>query len=209
MNLRPRYSLLTLLVVTALVAGGVMYFLVPHRAMISDPPTADEQRHLDVNYFVRETPLMQHSAQLEYEYVYTRGGPRWLSLAGQITAECMIYAQKVEKYQCGLLHESWSSKRLALDEQQYDRERVVAWVMSDEYKPPEPPSPKLLLYSFSSNDLYTNRDGLYLLTDQQRIWIIEQFGLAKSVTLSEIPDDHLRVRLAEELAKIPAPAKSR
>jgi hypothetical protein len=42
MSLRPRYSLLTLLILTALVAGGVKLWYGSHRVVISKSPTATE-----------------------------------------------------------------------------------------------------------------------------------------------------------------------
>ncbi len=53
MSLRPRYSLLTLLVLTALspCAGGVKLWYGPHHVVLHDPPSVEEQEML--THFLR------------------------------------------------------------------------------------------------------------------------------------------------------------
>src|SRR5215218_1421758 len=71
MSLRPRYSLLTLLVLTALVAGGVKLWRGPHHVVVSgDTRTAEEQK-----MFTKFPNNFTHSpynlyGEFRYEYSY-------------------------------------------------------------------------------------------------------------------------------------------
>ena len=66
MSLRPRYSLLTLLIFTALVAGGVKLWYGPHRVSIGEMPTVFEQAILEKGQALGFTT---DEWQYEYDYI--------------------------------------------------------------------------------------------------------------------------------------------
>ena len=71
MTLRPRYSLLTLLILTALVAGGVKLWRGPHWAVISgDTRTAEERKLLSKFPHGFKTSLYNPYGAFRYEYSY-------------------------------------------------------------------------------------------------------------------------------------------
>jgi hypothetical protein len=71
MKIRPRYSLLTLLVLTALIAGGVKYWRGPHRTVMNDPPTHAERKILK-SIEVWEDCFEAHGVTFRYELEWRR-----------------------------------------------------------------------------------------------------------------------------------------
>jgi hypothetical protein len=68
MNFRPRYSLLTLLLLTAIVAGGLKLWRGPHRVAIGETLNTHEQALV-----ARGVAIGFSKAEWQYEYDYRRG----------------------------------------------------------------------------------------------------------------------------------------
>jgi hypothetical protein len=89
MSLRPRYSLLTLLVLTALVAGGVKLWRGPHRAVEQASPYTEDEYTYTCDWSGRKTvrgPWVMRYKQL-------RGTPEQVQL---------LYYRQGEKLNCKL-----------------------------------------------------------------------------------------------------------
>jgi hypothetical protein len=71
MTLRPRYSLLTLLLLTAAVAGGMKYWRGPHWAELHDPPTAEEKAAFADSLHLWD--FISYYGALDVRYQFTRG----------------------------------------------------------------------------------------------------------------------------------------
>ena len=206
MSLRPRYSLLTLLVVTALVAGGVKLWFGPHRVIFNDPPTPDQELLLKAFRHVKyDDYLIRNKLTFRYEVEQLRewDGDRILSIkfiplqeltlsSGAMTQA--VFAQ-LNLRDCKLLVSP--ALLLESDAQQQaelrtckSAERVVCL-------------------------LHRGRDSrgpnsLYALTEQKNIYELAGVGVflslaGKPVTLAQIEDSDLRVKIATELANIPDP----
>jgi hypothetical protein len=82
MSLRPRYSLLTLLVVMALVAGGVKWWRGPHRVLLSNPRTGAE--HAILWKLCCTHPLLEDATQhIELSYTNQLTGKVYETLMGR------------------------------------------------------------------------------------------------------------------------------
>jgi hypothetical protein len=216
MRFRPRYSLLTLLIVTALVAAGVMYFRVPHRALVSNPPTAEERLHLEQNFIHRGVIDMYDDYELEYEYLNTWRGQRWLSLVSKLQQDYFVsdLAEDIAgKPMYWLLPSLMQPRYRENVERNISLERVAVIVMSGEKEPPRSPDPVTVntngttvqLPKFVFSTIGGPREGVYILTERQRIFEITKtypFVVLEPLDLSKIADEHVRRRIEEELSKI-------
>jgi hypothetical protein len=71
MKLKPRYSLLTLLIVTALVAGGLKLWRGPFHAVVSgDTRTAEERKMFTTFPNVFSPSQFKLYGEFRYEYTY-------------------------------------------------------------------------------------------------------------------------------------------
>lgn len=216
---RPRYSLLSLLVVTALVAAGVMYFRVPHRALVSNPPTDEERWHLERSFVHRGFVDLEDKFKTEYEYFNTWRGQRWVSLVSKPRDEYFVTdtAGEINGKPAYLLLPQNQYKRYYEQfsengERTFQFERVVVVVMSGEKEPPRPPEPvtnangtTIQLPTFAFSTVGGACPGIYFVTESQRIFQITMsypFLALERLELSQIPDEHVRRRVEEELSKI-------
>ena len=187
MSLRPRYSLLTLFVLTALVAGGVKWWRGPHRVMMSNPPTAVERELL-----ARAIEAVYMFDDMDFEYVYLQGWdtPEFLALIGRPRFG-MIWTLAVHKETPDV---KW---------QQQSNPYVVAV------------SPGRIIYSGKllrqpssappENRLNVKFEDCYLLTREREIYQLLNDYLrlnVKLVQLSDISDPIAREMISNELVKI-------
>jgi hypothetical protein len=87
MSLRPRYSLLTLLILTALVAGGVKLWYGPHRVVLDPASASDQKQFTDLLMLVQLNQSSQQPAD-ELSYIYRR------RFGWKQEIECFVYSFK-------------------------------------------------------------------------------------------------------------------
>jgi hypothetical protein len=92
MSLRPRYSLLTLLVLTALLAGGVKLWRGPHRVVLDPTSVADRERFFDLLMLVQLNNQNGQKPVDELSYTYRRRFGR------EQEVECFVYTFKRPVY---------------------------------------------------------------------------------------------------------------
>src|SRR4051812_23116133 len=90
MSLRPRYSLLTLLVLTAFVAGGVKLWRGPHWRMLSEPLTASDRALLEMHpNFPRFQGLFPAVTSCHYRNTFQ--GPELLVIRAEPTPAVPLF----------------------------------------------------------------------------------------------------------------------
>jgi hypothetical protein len=201
MLLKPQYSLLTLLVLTALVAGGVKLWRGPHRVSFSDPPTPAQELLLkpfrQAGYDVF---LIQNELTFRYEVEQLRewNGDRVLSIKFIPVQELSLAGG--ERISAIFEQINLKGKLLVtpallreLDPEQKKElltcasERVICLLHRGSYAWPNP---------------------LYALTEQKNIYELVGVGVflalaGKPETLDQVDDTNLRAKITTELANIP------
>lgn len=200
MRLRPRYSLLTLLILTALVAGGVKYWRGPHRAVMSNPSTVEES-------LLREWPKTADGRRYafepvayEYDYLNEWNKRRYLFIKGYSTDKRPIPVGEFTNvpglvclYPRNILA---NAEELAVEAKLAKQERVVCWLYSASIVAQEDGLRKEIYFLTSRKKIYLH---VRLPSDSVLLWPAE---------LSDIADVELRERIVEELDQIPEPAVS-
>jgi len=196
MSLRPRYSLLTLLVLTALVAGGVKLWYGPHRVVMSDPPTAEEWDL--VAWPPRQGDWTRYAGEhvaYEYDYVNEWTERRYLFFKGYSLNKRPIPVGKFAKdekticlYPRNVLA---TPEELAIEAELAKHEQVVCWLST-------------------ARNVETGWYEVFFLTSRKKIYYFNVAILDVSyivlfpVELNDI-DDEFRQIVAAELAEIPDP----
>ena len=175
MPLRPRYSLLTLLLLTAAVAGGIKFWRGPHWAELPYPPSQEEQAVLEQHWMLDNFTREYGATVIRYQFVREGQGIRWLLLEGhEFQRPVLITApprQLVNGYPWTLpLKNGWQP--------------IVFWIGGVEVRPEE--------------------DSLYLLAEDGSIYrrLLSPEETLVTVLLDEIENLAVRGRIAEEIEKL-------
>lgn len=220
--IRPRYSLLTLLVVTALVAGGVKWWRGPHRLTIGGSPTASEQAILKEGHPFEFPPA---EVRFEYDFLRTLEGREFLSVTCVPTSAAYFLVGSSEPIPYdppgikGLYSDSSYREELKKGAitTANPKERVVCWIRAGR-KPtyrevPVTPIPqpskrpgqvRIRREIISGEELLKS----YLVTDVGKLYEIGGAYIAFwgiETTLDQVVDADVRARIAEELHKLPVP----
>ncbi len=209
MKFRPRYSLLTLLVLTALVAGGMKLWYGPHSFTFSGPASAQEQTLLGV---YAEHPLFQQefSAETQGQYLNTFAGPELLRIQGRPgphvrwLVDLMVFGPRHGRSRLYLLPVPLADFRNASS-----AEMIHFWCSSpqtqlpatDPVSLPEAVSSKPNSYAFAPLRIPRG----YFVSDRKRVYLSKDIILLSQIQVEQIDDPKLRVLIEQELAKIPDP----
>jgi hypothetical protein len=195
MSPRPRYSLLTLLLLTAGIAVGVKLWRGPHRLFIpADMLPAGDSLYL---LFPSAQPVALKYGSLKYELEYFREwqGVNYTTLMGRPDPETRTYLQpgpasdpsKAYLYRVAPL--SWDKV--------VEDEHVVCWFFENEHH--------VERHNFWKSDWKA-----LLLTNQRNLYSFESWyadKVASRITLDEIEDSTMKFCVQLELEKLPAPTK--
>ena len=202
-NVRIRYSLLTLLVLTALIAGGVKLWYGPHRVVISNPPTLEEQEILNshplINGFFRIP-----SARLEYGY-YSSWNAKQVKylLARWDLLQTLAFLHADEGQAIRKLSDYTPSQRyLAL--KSTSPEHIL--ILIDMARVPTDPPFEFYVYAPAKEQTQALKT-LFLLSSHRRIYRLiywnHDYWPAEEIALDSIPDMATRDLISSELGKIP------
>ncbi len=194
MRFRPRYSLLTLLVLTALVAGGVKLWYGPHWQELNAPTVLQLQELIRVRlkyYSPRSKPAYS------YQYRNTWDGQEVVLfkckyLMSQYRIDRQPTTTYPSTYDLILLFEEQLRTGLA----KHYNEQVVCWI-----------SGKLSLVHDESEKRGIYGPG-YVVTNKKRIFLtqlseLEPRSELQLVELETISNPDLRAEIARELAALP------
>lgn len=96
MSLRPRYSLLTLLLLTAAIAGGMKLWRGPHWGELTDPPSTDArlalQEHAQLANFIHGFGV----EEVRYQYLRLWEQTSWTFAEGRIFQRPLIVSAELE-----------------------------------------------------------------------------------------------------------------
>ncbi len=219
MQFRPRYSLLTLLLLTAGIAVGIKLWRGPHLEILSDPPNAIEATYLE-NFQGLTEFLKNHGVAIAFEVETLRewGERRVLSLTIRPTPLLeILHVPDQESDEVGVVTPVLAKEyegELAQAYEQGECEKLLVIVHSgraskllSETPVPtrvatsnRPPSRRRSNKTFAENPLYG-------LTDKRRLYQLNAVypgalvGVEK--TLEQVMDDEVRHRIAVLLANIP------
>jgi hypothetical protein len=218
MKLRPRYSLLTLLVLTALVAGGVKLWHGPHSFALSVPPTAKEQVLLGA-YAEHELLQQQSAAETEGQYLNTFAGPELLLIQGR-PGPNVRWLVKFAVWGSARLgdHRRLNSGlyllpvKLEYLKESSSGETIRFWCSSPQLQPPVPDPVSVPESDSLKPIIYTvlppRIPGGYFVSDRKRVYQSKsgsKYMFLSPIQVTEIPDPKLRVLIEQELASIPDP----
>ena len=219
MSLRPRFSLLTLLFVTALVAGGVKLWHGPHWRTLSDPLTALDQsliaEHASDSHF-----QVLLTSEVKCKYLNTWSGPELLLIHGQPRADAPLLIGNAIWHEMDPgpdLGGFWYFERAiypgTISEQAVPRpgESIRSW-----YAPPFLPSPSFRkpppIQEPTRTVMYTilppHLPHCYFVSDRKHVYQSQagsSYFLIAEIQVSEIPNPELRTLIEQELAMIPEP----
>ena len=206
MSLRPRYSLLTLLLLTAAIAVGIKLWRGPHRVMTRFPLTPADAAYFSQFFGPIESGGNARGA-LETEtirdgweervlsiksilaegdepvYLYTFNSPESTEAQGNSIAKPVLDEALLNKYP---LH---TNRRI---------QRVVATYHAHSKAPQEPVQFYVPVFL---NTMYqvTESGAIY---HQVRVVVFSGDYFYKEIKLEAIPDSYLRARIAEDLARL-------
>jgi len=190
MPLRPRYSLLALLLFTALVAGGVKLWRGPHRVLIDSQTTPFGD---DVSViFPSSTRVPWGPFELECEYIREFRDVRYVAMLGWPDKKHDVYLQRVSSKDTGKAYLRRAQVR-KLDSIQGE-ERVLCWFFENERHVEQKPT------------FWKDQWKAYLLTDRRKIYSCEPWtaqALVSEVDPSQIEDWSLRDCMQGERDKLP------
>ena len=203
MSLKPRYSLLTLLILTAFIAGGIKLWRGPHHVVIPERPNEEERLLVDQflfrGYFNGYYPPVVY----EYEYVNSLNEREYLYVKGRSTGErpIPVYRLRFSSPQRAYLITELNLRSIAAQNEPHTDEQVVCWMYhpkSKELAAAELPAPAVPRHA----GLY----GCYFLTNRKQLYRCNDdfsFGIPLDrVELSQIEGPELRQCVAAELEKI-------
>jgi hypothetical protein len=205
MSLRPRYSLLTMLLLTAAIAVGIKLWRGPHRVMMSNRPTLEEQAILE-----RATMAAVHAESfkpLRYEYDFVRSGQGkdCLTVVGRPTGSVPILIIPTSvTMQFALERSMLTPKDTANFLKNPTVERLICFVHSGRTQP----SPFAATLTAASGQVTTAKHPTYYISSQKRVYV-DAIQLAygiyiRLIELNDIQDPAVRARVDEALASIPA-----
>ena len=204
MRFRPRYSLLTLLVLTALVAGGVKLWRGPHHVVIHGPQSKEENlllEHSLLDYLNTVYPPVVY----EYEYLNSWNDRDYLFVVGHTMGlePIPVYRMRFSDKNRVYLIQASNLDLLAAENDPRTNENIVCWMYN-------PNSKKPAAAKGQSPAIWRNpaAHGCYFLTNRKKLYRgydIYNFGVPLDrVELQEIADPEFRQCVAAELEKIPA-----
>lgn len=174
MRFRPRYSLLTLLLLTAAVAGGIKYWRGPHWAELPYPPTQAEQAVLEQHRALDDFTRDYGAAAIRYMFVREALETRLLLLEGHDFQRPVVITTPPRQLVTGYpwaqpLRNGWQP--------------IVFWIAGVGAKPED--------------------DALYLLAEDKTVYrMVLPEETLKTVSLHEIENAAVQDRLEEELQKL-------
>ena len=209
MSLRPRYSLLTLLILTAIVAGGVKLWRGPHHVVMSDPPTSEEEAllsQLDSLYVMnRFRPNLVYA----YEYLNEVRRRKYLCVRGAFVGHRKIL---IEKW-IGADAPSYSLSLNPIDEEAgkansptfNKEEHLVCWLYNPNCN--DDLSSDVSMYRDLPLKLSdTHKIPCYFLSSHKKIYFFDKVVDAKiplqPLDLNQIIDPEFRACVARELANV-------
>ncbi len=173
MSLRPRYSLLTLLLLTAAVAGGIKYWRGPHWAELPYPPTPIEKAFLEEHYYLNDFINFYGAQDIRCEYTREWNDKSWNLLEGRRFQPTLLINDSPNE----LVREfPWYQRN------NNDLKSVAYWIAPVR-------SDDVVVY------LLTRDKYIYRFSYHRSDWLNE-------VELHEIPEVSVRERLAAELKRI-------
>ena len=212
MSLRPRYSLLTLLVIIAGIAAslvvGMKLYRGPHRAVMSSPPTVAEQTILDRAYLAAVHAEYFKPVVYEYDFVRTWQGLDCATVKGRSVSTQPILVLPTGVTMKFLLSTQGIASGFTVQNQAAATpERLVCWIHSGQLLPPARKNPVL---SAATGQIILDKHYTYYVSNQKRLYIdapASDYGIfIRLIQLTDIDDPILRARIAEELATIPEPS---
>jgi hypothetical protein len=199
---RPLYSLLALLLFTAAVAGGVKLWRGPYRAVMSDPPTVEEQLFL-----VRATMAEFHfeyfkPVRYEYDFHRTWQGKVCSVVLGRPAGSEPIRVLESSDPTRTVLDRSHIHSLDAAPATSSATEHIVCWAHSCQPKDSE----SGFILAYQPLTILAGKQEAYYLSNQGRLFVdtpIPMLGIyVRPIVLAEVNDPEVRARLAEELAKL-------
>ncbi len=222
MSLRPRYSLLTLLILTALVAGGLQYWRGPHWRTLSDPLTAADQALLAGPSYDNPNLQFLFHGEVRWKYRNTLSGSELLLIHGQPESDAPLFVDQefmlsgIPGRGRGQIPQTLYCVRPASSstpDGPYAHEKIRCW-----YSVPRHASPKRDTTDSEIDDVimkpveYTvmkpTVPHLYFVTEQKRVYQFHSFLWSLTVIpipAAEIEDPELRALIEAELTNIPDP----
>jgi hypothetical protein len=222
MSLRPRFSLLTLLILTALVAGGLQYWRGPHWRTLSDPLTAADQALLAGPYYADPQLQLLFHGEVRCKYRNTLAGSELLLIHGQPAVDAPLFVDEGfslsgipgrGRGQIPQMIYRVQPAASSTPDGHYAHEKIRCW-----YSVPRHAAPKRdttdseIEYKIMKPVEYTvmkpTLPHLYFVTQQKRVYQFHSYIWNLTVTpiqVAEIDDPELRALIEAELASIPDP----
>lgn len=205
MSLRPRYSLLTLLLLTAAVAVGIKLWRGPHRVVMSAPPTVSEQAILDRAYLTAVHAAYFKPEVYEYDFVRTWQGLDCATVKGRSGSASPVFVIPTGDTMRFLLSTTGMVNGLTVQNlAESTQERLVCWIHSGQLLPPARTNPVL---SSATGQIIMGKHYTYYLSNQKRLYVDapttwHEFSI-RLIQMTDVTDPILRARIAEELASTP------
>jgi hypothetical protein len=217
LSIRPRYSLLTLLLLTAAVGYGVKLWRGPHRldltAMAGFDPTRTPPPP-EVQHWLEQMPIRPNiacsSSHTDYQLEYLNNGnqPQILSVRGRF--HFPHYLTNVGE-QLWIRPQTEADTEIPFKHSETFDEQIACFVFAK----PAMSNAKQLSISGQVNFFLPGgknrpieQELFFVLTDKRVYQLLHtkiRAREAKQVALAQIADPNIRARIAEELAKIPDP----
>ena len=213
MSIKPRYSLLTLLLLTAGIAVGVKLWRGPHHAVVSNPMTADESALFSDLAFSDSLAGVFAPVVYEYEYVNEWNNQRVLYVRGHSTnaRPIPVHLSTNDPERGFLLRDPQPTPLLLVAEgNAAKRERVVCWIYPTKAQDEIEVEPVTYGYGSSLQTTHpTAATRCYFLSSQKKIYVFEGLPYIhipfKHLELNDLEDPEFRACIARELAMIPEP----
>jgi hypothetical protein len=204
MSLRPRYSLLTLLVLTALVAGGVKLWYGPHRVVIKLPLSQADAEFLSQFVGHVEAEESGRGGFLELESIRDGWESRVLSIKGVLPPNepplyLYTFTHADEQLNDGLVTTASSLDRAPGDSPEHINRRLHR-IVATYFAGTELPPKTINIYAAG------RFNTLYYVTETKTVYSGMRVNFDRThfhpTDIKAIQDPYLRARIQEDLAKL-------
>lgn len=225
MSLRPRYSLLTLLVLTAGIAVGIKLWRGPHWVVLDNPPSVSEYPLLEQISSPNFQQLFPFEMRVQYlntlsgrEVLLIHGEPAppeklmvvsWATLQKGNGSSEHVESKDYAIFPLSIMPGDTLPPALQREVLSVTREEILRWYSS---KPKPPVTPTTTEPSESQSSLPKPPPAIipstYFLSNHKQVYEYHStyFVIAVSrILVSEIPDPALRTVIEQELANLPDP----
>lgn len=196
MTLRPRYSLLTLLLLTTAVAVGIKLWRGPHRVLFTNPTIAQLEE-------ITQTPVANYHRQninhqgttFEYRYRNTWSGRELLTVQCNYPESLLVITGTSDGWKRTFL---WPASLGNASHGDCDGDEAVCWI-SGKLKIVYKPGPRVF-----DNPHY---GPAYIVTSRKHIYLIELMDLKPlfkvKIELGDIEDAEVRTQIQNVLDLLP------